>query len=71
MKLDLECVSTDPQVEADRIVLTIDGVSKEFAGKEPVSFRTKEYGSGSRTLMLEVYMQDGTYDKTDIRLRFE
>lgn len=71
VKLDLECVSTDPQVEADRIVLTIDGVSKEFAGKEPVSFRTKEYGSGSKTLMLEVYMQDGTYDKTDIRLRFE
>ena len=71
MKLAIDCVSTNPEAEVDRIVLTIGGVSTEFAGGREVSFQTKEYGSGSKTVLLEVYMQDGTYDKTDIRLRFE
>ncbi len=71
VKLDIDCVSTNPEAEVDRIVLTIGGVSTEFAGGSKVSFQTKDYGSGSKTVLLEVYMQDGTYDKTDIRLRFE
>ena len=71
VKLDIDCVSTNPEAEADKIVLTIGGVSTEFAGGSKVSFQTKDYGSGSKTVLLEVYMQDGTYDKTDIRLRFE
>lgn len=71
VKLAIDCVSTNPEAEVDRIVLTIGGVSTEFAGGREVSFQTKEYGSGSKTVLLEVYMQDGTYDKTDIRLRFE
>ncbi len=71
VKLDLECVSTNPEGEVDRILLTIDGVVTEFAGADKVSFQTKDYGSGSKTVLIELYMQDGTCDKTDIRLRFE
>ena len=71
VKLDLECVSTNPEGEVDRILLTIDGVVTEFTGADKVSFQTKDYGSGSKTVLIELYMQDGTCDKTDIRLRFE
>lgn len=71
VRLDVDCVSTNPEVKVDKIVLTIDKVSIEFSGNDVVSFRTKDYGSGSKTVLLEVYMQDGTYDKTDLRLRFE
>lgn len=71
VKLDLDCVSTNPEGAVDRIVLTIDGKVTEFKGNEKVSFQTKDYGSGSKTVMIELYMQDGTCDKTSIRLRFE
>ena len=71
VKLDLECVSTNQEGEVDRILLTIDGVVTEFTGADKVSFQTKDYGSGSKTVLIELYMKDGTCDKTDIRLRFE
>ncbi len=67
-KLNLECVSTQENDAIKEIKVTVNDEEKIYSSTNELNFSVKELGSGSKTFYVEVTMESGLQDKTDIRL---
>lgn len=67
-KLDLECVSTLEEDTVKEIKVTVNDEETIYSNTDELNFSVKELGSGSKTFYVEIIMESGLQDKTEIRL---
>lgn len=67
-KLNLECISTQENDAVKEIKVIINEEEKVYRSADELKFSVKEIGSGSKTFHIEVLMESGLKDETEIRL---
>ncbi|MDD4111733.1 MAG: hypothetical protein PHC56_01725 [Herbinix sp.] len=70
-QLTLTCISSIPEDSAKEIIVSINDEIKVFNDINNITFSTEELGTGSTTFKIEVTMNSGLTDKTDIRLSLQ
>lgn len=70
-QMPLTCISSIPDDYVKEIIVRVNDEIKVFNNINNITFSTEELGTGSTTFKIEVTMNSGLIDRTDIRLSLQ